>query len=52
METQTKRIDLTAGGNLDQKIKDTCDLLAGDDFRLAGCFESQNQLILIFQRST
>lgn len=51
IKTLLERIDLTNAANLVQEVTDTCDIMAGrtPPFRLAASFESQNQLILIFQ---
>ncbi len=48
-ETQVQRIDLSASTDLEADIKNQCEAMQALDLKLAGCFESQNQLILIFQ---
>lgn len=53
LDTSVRRIDLTSPGlNLAKRIKDICDTEGSRDEprRLAAAFESQSQVILIFQR--
>ena len=51
IKTLLERIDLANTANLVQAVTDSCDIMAARTpaFRLAASFESQNQLILIFQ---
>jgi hypothetical protein len=51
IKTVVERIDLPATPDLKPEIINTCDIMAARTpaFRLAAIFESQNQLILIFQ---
>lgn len=51
LDTFVQRINITTTDNLENKIKSVCDLQASRDQprRLAAAFESQNQVILIFQ---
>jgi hypothetical protein len=53
IKTLVERIDLTATQDLKTEIINTCDVMAARTpaFRLAASFESQNQLILVFQSS-
>ena len=54
LDTFLQRIDLTTTPDLAQTIKDICDNQAARDNprRLAAAFESQNKVILIFQRAS
>jgi hypothetical protein len=54
LDTFVRRIDLTTTPNLPQTIKDICDDQGARDNprRLAAAMESQNQVILIFQRAS
>ncbi len=51
VDTHVVRIDLAAGENPEQAIKQECDIQASRDEgrRLAAAFTVENQLILIFQ---
>lgn len=51
IETRVERIDLATTPDLRQAIVNRCDIRAQDDppKHLAASFESQNQLVLIFQ---
>ncbi|MBI3784188.1 MAG: hypothetical protein HY270_12400 [Deltaproteobacteria bacterium] len=53
LDTHVERIDLTQTPDLDGKIRDVCARQADRDQprRLAATFQSQNQVILIFQRA-
>ena len=48
-QTATERIPLATTQNLDQRIKNACDIKGGAGYQLCGCFVEQGQLILIFQ---
>jgi hypothetical protein len=51
MATKLARVDLTKG-DVEKKVKQECDRQENAGFRLAAAFESQFQLVLIFQSST
>ena len=52
LDTFVQRINITTTDNLESKIESVCDLQASRDQprRLVAAFESQHQVILIFQR--
>jgi hypothetical protein len=52
VDTFVERIDITQEGDLGKAIKDMCDNQAARDKprRLAAAFESQHQVLLIFQQ--
>jgi len=54
IKTLVERINLTATPDLKQEIIDTCDIMAArtPPFRLSASFESNSQLILVFQSTT
>ena len=54
VKTLVERIDLTTTPNLNDDVINTCDIMARRTpvFRLVASFESQNQVILIFQSAT
>ena len=53
-DTHVERISLSAEPNLEQAIKQICETQASRDQhrRLAATFAAENQVILIFQRTT